>query len=320
MSEHFIDYEILIARYLDSEITPNEKEQLLLWVDTSEKNKEHFVQTAKVWEQSIIDLQDRVEAQQRFDAIFTHIKRTKKRTLFRRAFSAAAAVVLLFFGWQLFQPNFLFGEKMLTAISGNTKKEVILPDSSTVWLNAGSKLKYPAKFRNERDVHLTGEAYFSVRKDEKRIFSVHTDNMHIEVFGTTFLVTDRKGAQFTETVLESGKINLTIGASGEKIALKPNQKIIYDKNAQSSSLHVVKASDYTAWRQKSIVFENAPLSDVFVQLEKWYNLEIDCNNNDLLNTPVSFTIDEEPVEDIMSILEQITSLTWKKIDNRITIH
>lgn len=319
MLEHPIDYDILIAKYLDNEIAHDEKTQLSSWVKLSNAHEAHFVHTAKAWENSLIEMQDKTLVQQRFQQFFNQIQREKKHTLYTWALSGAAAVVLLFIGLQLWQPHFLFGEKMLKVVAENAKKQVILPDSSIVWLNAGSSLTYPSKFKKNRNVYLIGEGYFDVKKEKKHVFSVQTDHVTIDVLGTKFLITDRHDRNLTETVLESGKVNLTIHPSGKKIAMKPNQRVMYDKMTGTTDLQIVNASNYTQWRQQNIVFENTPLSDVFIQLEKWYNIEIACNNNSLLNIPVSLTIDEEPLKDVLNILQQITSLGWTKKENQITI-
>lgn len=320
MQKESIDYAMLVAKYLDNEISQKEETALDNWIQESEKNKKFFIETAKTWEKSVIALQNPEVTQKRFNLFSQRLKTKKRRIMYQWAISSSAAIILLFIGLKLFQPTFLFGDKMVTVITASEKKEIVLPDKSVVWLNAQSSLKYPKNFNCSRDVFLTGEAYFNVKKDKQRVFSVHTENITIEVLGTTFVVTDRKETSHSETILESGKINLTVNISGKKMEIKPNQQVIYNKTDNSIQTLIVNASDYTSWRKKNLSFENKPFKDVCIQLSKWYNLEIDCRNKTLSTIPISFTVDDESVEEILNILQQITSFTWKKeAHNKIII-
>ncbi|MDO5665065.1 MAG: FecR family protein [Bacteroidia bacterium] len=319
MPQDLIDFEILIVNYLDNTITPQEKIQLTEWVNSSKENKDYFLEMARVWEKSTIAMQDKTIAKKHIDKFFAHTKKKKRQTLFQWTIGSAAAIFLFLLGMQLLQPGMLFTNGMTTVVAENIKKQIILPDSSIVWLNAESTLKYPTTFNRSRNVILTGEAYFDIRKNEDNPFEVRTKNITIEVTGTTFLVTDKEDTPFTETVLESGKINLTINSSGEKTSMAPNQQLIYNRENKTTSLQTVDAADYTSWRKKSLVFENIQLKNVFTQLEKWYNIDIVCNNNKLLNIPVSFTLDSESIEDILDILQHVTSFEWAKNTNNTII-
>lgn len=320
MQNKLIDYDLLMAKYLDNEeITPQEKLLLWNWINASDANRIYFEETAKIWEKSIIEMQDTSIAYSFFKQYRERFKK-KKLQHYMRAVEIAAIVVTVFGGFLLFQPNLLFGNKMLVVNSEKTKQEVILPDGSVVWLNAESSLKYASKFKRNREVFLEGEAYFDVKKNETKKFSVHTKNITVDVKGTTFLVTDYLKSNISEIVLESGLINLTVNSSGKKIEMKPNHKVVYNQKTGEMFCDGVNASDYTLWRGNSLTFENTLLKDAFIQIEKWYNTDIDCTNQKLLNTPVSFTIDEEKLDEVLELLQYITGLSWKRTsDNKILI-
>ena len=319
MQNEQIEYDVLISKYLDCEIGPEEKDQLEKWIVQSEENEVFFRDMIKSWELSTISLQDKTIVRRKMNEFYERQKQRKRRTLLKWISGAAAAVILLLISLQLFLPDVFFGGEILTVSSEDTKKEVFLPDGSHVWLNAHSMLSYSLKFNHSRKVRLTGEALFDVQPDQGRNFVVETDNVTIEVLGTLFLVSDCGESSKTETVLESGKINLKLNKSGETLQMKPNQQVVYNHLNGSTTVNNVNAADYTSWRKSSLIFENRRLRDVFIQLEKWYNVDIQCNNSTLLNTPVSFTLDEESLNEILSILEQITSLSWKENVNDIII-
>ena len=109
-----------------------------------------------------------------------------------------------------------------------THSKTILPDGSTVWLNAGSKLTYNKNFNTAtREVELSGEAYFDVKKDEHHPFIIHTSAMHIKVLGTAFNVKSYPGDKSSETSLIRGSIEVTMNnRPQEKIILHPSEKLV----------------------------------------------------------------------------------------------
>lgn len=314
MEKEQIDYDILITKYFDNTITSDEKVALTMWVRASSENENYFLQMAKAWEKSVIVFQNKDEMQKEANVFFRQSVRAAKKRLYRWIAGSAAAVLLLLVGLEFGGGGFLFKNKMLVVTSCDTKKEFLLPDGSKVWLNAQSRLEYPEKFDRSRTVTLKGEAFFDVKKSKEQSFSVHTEHLSIEVYGTTFLVADREESLQTEAILESGKINVTIKATGQELEMNPDRQLIYDKKEKSTEVKIVNAQNYTAWRHENLQFENVPLQDVFIQLSKWYNIRFVCNTADsrLLNTPVSFKLDNESVEEVLDILQQIRAFTWEK--------
>src|SRR5690606_33408201 len=111
-----------------------------------------------------------------------------------------------------------------------------LPDGSHVWLNAHSSLSYSKDFEKSRNVKLTGEALFDVVKSEGKNFTVETSNIKIEVLGTVFLVNDRTGSDITETVLESGLVNIIINNTDKNFNLNPGELFVYNSTDESSRI------------------------------------------------------------------------------------
>lgn len=310
MNKYLSEHDILISKYLDNEISESEQYQLEQWVEDSIDNENHFKEVSKIWENSRIISQDIKGLNQKANLIIAKQERKRRKITMIRVASSVAAILILAFALHIFYPHLSGQNRVITAIAENSKQEVVLPDGSVVWLNANSSLSYPANFKKGRKANLSGEALFDIKSSKGNNFIVTTNDITIEVLGTRFLVTEHDQSNLSETILEEGTINLTINKSNELIKVSPNQKVTYDSERNTSYTELVVASDYTSWRNSSLLFENKKLSEVFIQLEKWYNVEIECNNQALLNIPVSFTIDDEPLDEILGNLKDITSLTW----------
>ena len=120
------------------------------------------------------------------------------------------------------------GDKSEISTRYGSRTKLLLPDSTQVWLNSGSKLSYNKTYGNgTREVTLSGEAYFDVVKNPAHPFIIHTVNIDIKVLGTAFNVKSFPGEKNTETSLIRGSIEVTFkNRPSEKIILKPNEKLI----------------------------------------------------------------------------------------------
>jgi transmembrane sensor len=154
--------------------------------------------------------------------------------------------------------------------------EIILPDGSKVWLNAGSRLIYPEFFVDKtREVFLIGEAFFEVEHDDKKPFIVQTSDLRIRVLGTRFNVSAYPTDHLIETVLTEGKVKLEQHTSGlfpETTELKPGQLAAFSKTERTMQLKTVDTEHYTLWKQNLIKFESTDLSRVVKKLERYFNI------------------------------------------------
>lgn len=160
--------------------------------------------------------------------------------------------------------------------------QVVLPDGTQVWLNADSKLKYPAVFaKTKRLVTLEGEAYFEVQKynDPKGKhlpFVVKTKQQEILVLGTGFNVNAYPDDAYTKTSLVHGHVQVQSfykGSSNQKQGdLMPGQEAVV-----SNTELLVRNADVEAassWRNGYFSFENKPIRQVLKEIERWYNVQV----------------------------------------------
>lgn len=168
-------------------------------------------------------------------------------------------------------------KKLVLEVPRGGEFKIILEDSTEVWLNSESSLRYPEKFdANERVVEVSGEAYFSVRKDTSRPFYVIAGEQKIRVYGTTFNVRDYDDDNLAYTTLETGSIALSrLDGQGGEIYLKPDHQAVFNKEEPGLTMQVVDASRISAWRHGRFVFEGQTLLNIMRDLSRWYNFEFE---------------------------------------------
>jgi ferric-dicitrate binding protein FerR (iron transport regulator) len=163
-------------------------------------------------------------------------------------------------------------------------KEILLPDGSTVVLNANSNIRYASQWESSqmREVWLEGEAFFSVRKKNTSLstsatpikFIVHTQDLQVEVLGTEFTVSKRNIS--TRVTLNSGKIKLGLNAreETEPILMEPGEQVIFSSEKEQLVQTKVKPELYSSWAKQVWILENTPLSRVAQMIEETFGLEV----------------------------------------------
>ena len=164
-------------------------------------------------------------------------------------------------------------------LASERKLKVEVPDDgSEVWLNAGSRLEYPATFENasERRVRIEGEAFFEIKRDTCRPFCVELgDGECIRVLGTSFNVNAYAGAGRHVTTLVTGRIGYAAEAGAEEVVLKPNQQVSRDLAAGTVAVNAVDASVYGAWKEGWLWFENESLPALAERLGRIYGIRVE---------------------------------------------
>lgn len=239
------------------------------------------------------------------------------------------------------------------AISGNnqistrngSRTKVDLPDGSSVWLNAGSKLEYDKLFGNElREVYLTGEAYFDVVKNPDKPFIVHTKAAKVKVLGTAFNVRSYPEDNKIETSVIHGSVEVTLNKRPEeKWILKPNEKleILNEYVAPQLRERVVEAkkitepviakkkltylpgeknSVETAWTFNILSFRDENFSEVSKKMARWYNVEFVFKNKELEDMMLYGSFTTETINEAMEALQYSFKFRYDIKDKVVTIY
>ena len=161
--------------------------------------------------------------------------------------------------------------------------EVMLPDGTKVFLNAGSRLIYPESFSGKtREVFLVGEAFFDVKHDQDHPFIVQLSDLRVKVLGTRFNISAYPTDNVIETVLAEGKVNIEKNNAGlfdKGIEMMPDQLVSFDRTSRETSLRKVNTENYTLWTAGILKFESTDLNRITKRLERFYNIQFEYSSS-----------------------------------------
>lgn len=156
------------------------------------------------------------------------------------------------------------------------RSSITFSDGTKAWVNAGSRLVYPAEFNKEkREIYVDGEIYIEVSEDKKRPFIIRTRQMDINVLGTKFNVSAYEADKANSVVLLSGSVSISRNTDNKDITLKPNQ--MYSGLEGSHLVENVDASIHILWTQGLYQFESEKLGNIVTRLERYYGIQIGCD-------------------------------------------
>ena len=312
-----MDKEIL-QRYVEGNVSPEEIITVVDWLDADESHVREFMALHKLNDISLLNQPDsKVDVQQK-----------KKTITFRQIgyeLAKIAAVLILFWGGTKLYETTSVKENVIAYqtlyVPAGQRAELILPDSTHVWLNARSKLVYPISFGKDiRQVELNGEAYFDVIHNEKQPFVVKTPQMDIQVLGTEFNVTAYSSSSDFEVALLRGCIELSSPRLSSNYRMKEKEHIRLQNNKLISK--DISDYDYFRWKEGLICFNNESVATIIEKLKLYYDIDIEVYNQKFINSRCTGKFrTEDGIEQVLRVLQIEHKFTYTKNNdlNLITI-
>lgn len=200
------------------------------------------------------------------------------------------------------------------------RSKIILSDGTQVWLNSGSSLEFPSAFsRNSRKVLLSGEMYIEVATDKNSPFYVHTSGYNVKVYGTKFNVSSYPGST-SSVVLVEGIVGLQ-AANKQELVLSPREQAIYSDNGTFQT-QKVDVTPFISWKEGYLSFEDTPVTEALLQIERYYNLSFNYGDNISFQglTCTGKIILSDNLDNVMTTLSLISDTKYKKEDKLIYIY
>ena len=262
-----------------------EEKKIQEWLRKDPKHQQEFEQALWLWENTA-QVPENEEWKESFNTIQSSLieEEPKKTIKFKLWLSAAAvltATALFIFFKKEQQPVVQNTEIAWITKSADAGKiiNIMLPDSSEIWLNSGSSISFPKNLKHAdlRTVKLKGEAFFKVKRDPQHPFIVHSLNIQTRVLGTSFNIRAWEGRKAEVTVL-TGKVAVSRDSAGMQSAaihLLPNQMVVCD--LKPAKLHLESVEDARiaiGWTEGKMIFDQTSVKEVFEVIERKYNVKI----------------------------------------------
>jgi len=283
--------EEIFINYFNGSISNQEETELLDWIESSEENRNKYLEYRKVWDMYLLH-DNSIDTTISFMQLLKkrHIKTNKKPFLTSRfnprllEFVKIAAVFLIAFGscWY-FYPFLNKTDPLYNKIEvpSGQRVKLTLPDGSLVWLNAQTKFTYPAVFdKSERIVKLDGEGLFEIVHNPKQPFKVQTPAYTVEAIGTHFDVYAYGNSSSFETTLIEGSV--VVFDSIRQYSVNPGQQLFFNQINQRMELRNVNPNDYISWKDGYYFFNDITFEEMAKRLGHYYNTQIIINDPDVL--------------------------------------
>lgn len=323
MTEEYTEIDILLAKQLAGEATPDELLAVNEWLDASRENQAYFEGLERIWA-TASELRTgpswEVDTETALQKVKVKMQQNRaiKRTLFSNrvwlqlaATLALVATAVWFFSdpAPLPQPNIA---------SSNTTLTETLTDGSVVVLNRNSGLRIADNYnRKERRMRLSGEAYFKVTPDAKRPFVVETDQLEIKVVGTEFNVDNKPGSSLVTVSVTSGKVQLKSAVQTE--LLTAGEQAEYNHSSGRITRITQPDPNVLAYKNRVFTFDETPLGTVLKQLNNVYGVNIRLENKALADCPLNTRFDNIELDQIIEIIAESFSLSVRRDGGEIVL-
>jgi ferric-dicitrate binding protein FerR (iron transport regulator) len=315
-----------LIRYIKGEITSESDILMVLeWIESSPENQKFYNQLKNLWVATGLDYPDKVMIP---DFSFQITKQIKTKDKFFISLLKYVAVFILAFALGSYSLYF-FNQSQLNKLSTlyNTinvpygqRSHIILYDGTNVWLNSGTKFRYPVAFSSQtRNVFLEGEAYFEVAKDSVHPFLVSAGQLNVEVLGTHFNICAYPEDNEFTTTLEEGSVNAVNTMNGKRILINPGEQIILKRETNEMNELKVNSNLFTSWKENMMKFDNATFADVIKKMERWYDVKIKVDPSLSTKDRFTMTIKTESLREMLSLVSKTTKMKYEIKENNVLI-
>lgn len=325
----------LLAKHLAGEASVSEQQELHTWVTATPDRLPLLTDATRAWERGGTVAEEFSEADvevawQRFRvaadlapapaaAPAPVVAAGKVIPLWPAAqpwLRVAAAVLLLVGVWGLlrvFLP--LNQQEMVTVAAGTERQQTTLPDGSKVWVNRHSTLSYAANFNEKvREVQLQGEAFFEVKKDQGRPFTVLANETRTQVLGTSFNVRAYGAEDSVEVSVVTGRVAFSpvrrLPTGSDSVLLTPGQRgVIHRVTPTAAVQKPIIDPNFRAWQQQELVFDNQSLDQLTQTLTRYYDTPVTLANPALGNCRFTGNFARASLPQVLRVVSLSANLT-----------
>jgi ferric-dicitrate binding protein FerR (iron transport regulator) len=315
-----------IIKYIKGEVSSEvDIVEMLNWIESSPENQKKYSILKNLWVVTALDHPGHVE--------IPDISQLKAHRLL---FPGSLLGSLLKYA-AIFVVSFGLGSLALLAFHRNEflklsqryniievpygeRSQLTLYDGTKVWLNSGTKIKYPVVFGgNSRNVSLEGEAYFDVANDLEHPFIVSAGRLLIEVTGTHFDVCSYPGENEISTTLEEGSVKVIDSFNDHFVNMNPGEQVILNHETNGFKRVTVNTELYTSWKENILKFDDATFEEMIKKMERWYDVKISVAPGIDTKERFTMTIKTESLREMLLLVSKTTKIKYEIKDNNVWI-
>lgn len=243
-------------------------------------------------------------------------KAFKKTINIKVLFSIAASVIFILGCIMFFYNDLNYKNKIYVETLFKQEKTIILPDGSSVLMNANTTISYPKHFsENERRISFSGEAFFQIKKNKHKKFIVQMKNTEVMVLGTSFNLKTKKN--IVELLVATGKVKLKYLNTNNNIILQKGEFAV----AKNNKLKKEDISDinYMSWKTKKIIFNKQKLRNVIEQIEEIYHVNISMKEDLYKNKSWTAIFENEALDIVLKSLCSSFDYKYRRTKDEIII-
>ncbi len=308
-----------IIKYYSGELSSDERKSFYQEVLTNEDLKKEMIayRHLDVLMKLHLKKEDKQANKESLDNFLqTRRKNHAKRLINRSFFKVAAFLVCILSTWWITQvtvsTDVLPPVAQELTVPAGQRAHILLSDGSSVWVNAGSTLRYPSIFGEERRVTLTGEAFFNVAKGEDP-FIVSTGKTDIRALGTQFNVYNYPSENLIVSLLE-GSVNVYRTGNEQKGAiLTPNQQL-----TEMDGHFVVTTITHNPidWKDGIYSFEGQPIENILKKLELYHGVQLTVKNLPFLQDCITVKFRQhDGVMEVLRIIQKLHPFRIQKVED-----
>lgn len=315
-----------LVGYIRGDVTSEiEIVEILDWIEASADNQNKYNQLKNLWVATGLDHPAEIEIPA---FSYPEPKRIElQNVLFSPLLKYAAVFILAFVLGSLSlyfinrsQNNQLSSLYNTIEVPNGERSQILLYDGTRVWLNSGTKFKYPVAFsRNTRDVYVEGEAFFDVAKDKKHPFIVNAGQLKVKVLGTRFNVCAYPEDGEYYTTLEEGSVNASNINNGEQVTLNPGEQVVLNRKTDGLKYQKVNTELYTSWKENLLKFDDATFDEVIKKMERWYDIKITVDPSVNTKERFTMTIKTESLREMLALVSKTTKINYEIKVNSVLI-
>ncbi len=310
-----MNMEELLAKYFAGESSVSEAKEVEEWRSASKDNARSFFEAKKIW------LAGKTIEEPK-PGVFDDIVKQQAPTisLLPKILKFAAAIVIVagvsFLLYNYFISPYGSGDEIVAEKTLSTK----LPDGSNVTVQKGSRLKIN-DFETSRSVTLSGRAYFDIKEDPTKPFTIETESAKVQVVGTKFVVNSRDKKN-TEVFVESGQVNLyqkpeAFNGSNMMVSLTSGESGELSVGTRGIRKKKVKDQNYLAWKTGYLSFRNTNMTDVANVLEDTYGIQVEFENASIRLCRLTANYKEKTSEEVLEYIAETFDFSFSRQGNKV---